>query len=532
MAEESLRGGTSLVAGVGISTVINGLGSIVLARLLGPDDYATYGLALVFTLLLTHFATLGIDTAIVRYIPKLREEGQTDDALGVFKTGIVLRLLVGAVFSVGAFLASDWFATVILARPEMGFLVRFASIAMFFQVVFWLSFYGLQGLQSPGRAGVVKTVQVLVKVLLAILLILYGLGIMGALIGYVIGFVISSAIGAIILTRKTRALAGATTVRVGWRYARPILGFGAPLYAVTIATGFVPQFRLVVLSLFVTNYEIGNFIAALNVTTILTALSYSIIWSLLPAFSRLASVSTGSDYGRGFSLAHKYAVLIVVPAALVMMTLAPEIVDVLYGAEYGAAALFLALLASMFLLVGVGNGLLESFFNGMGEVWLTVALWGLYLGTLVTIGVPFTMSAGTVGIIAADVLSRLFACATLTIYAWRRGHLTINVSSSLRLYLSGVSAAVATVLSRQLVHVGPLGFLIIGAGVFTVVYFTLVPLSGAIDVSDVERIRGAFGGLPVVGVFVRAALWYVRRLLRANDRDTIDTASGREGRER
>jgi len=521
IAESSLRGGSSLVASVGVSTVINGAGSIILARLLGPSYYAAYGLALALTLLLTHFATLGIDTAIVRYIPKLREEGRTEDALGVFRTGVVLRVTVALAFSVGAYLSSDRFAAVVLARPELGQLVRLASLAIFFEAIFWLAFYALQGLESPGMGGVVKLVQVIVKVVLAVLLILYGLGIVGALAGYIAGFVVSAVVGAVILAQRARSLSVDGNVPISWRYARLILGFGTPLYAVTVATGLVPQFRLIVLSLFVPDTEIGNFIAALNVTTLLSGMSFGIVWALLPAFSRLSAVTSREEYGRGFALAQRYAVLIVVPSALAFIALAPEIVYVLYCSQYTLAALYLALLSTSFLLVGIGNGILESFFNGMGEVWLTVTLWGLNLGAFVVLSIPFTMAGGTVGIIVADVASKSFACAVLILYARLRVNLSVDVSSSVRLYLSGLIAALLTILARTVFPLGRLSFLVVGGLLFLSAYVTLVPLTGAIDRNDIVRLEQAFRPFPVVGPLTRLLLRYIGALLRERHADSV-----------
>jgi len=72
IAEDSAKGGFSLFLGDVFSTIILAVGSILVARLLGPSGYGIYSLTLVVLMLLGSLIGLGVDYAVVKVSSKIQ----------------------------------------------------------------------------------------------------------------------------------------------------------------------------------------------------------------------------------------------------------------------------------------------------------------------------------------------------------------------------------------------------------------------------------------------------------------------------
>jgi O-antigen/teichoic acid export membrane protein len=63
----SAKGGFHLLWGLVLSSIISAVGAIFTARILGPDNYGLYTIALAAPNLIATFRDWGINTAIVKY---------------------------------------------------------------------------------------------------------------------------------------------------------------------------------------------------------------------------------------------------------------------------------------------------------------------------------------------------------------------------------------------------------------------------------------------------------------------------------
>lgn len=76
IAEDSARGGLFLFTGNALSLLTLALGSIITARLLGPENYGIYTLFLVVPSILAGLIDLGGNPALTTFSAKLRAEGK------------------------------------------------------------------------------------------------------------------------------------------------------------------------------------------------------------------------------------------------------------------------------------------------------------------------------------------------------------------------------------------------------------------------------------------------------------------------
>ena len=125
MVEESLKGKT--VKGVAWSGIDNlaqfgvtFLVSIVLARLLSPDDYGLIGIITIFTAVCTVIINGGFTTALIR-----KKDATDDDYNTAFIVNLVLSLLLYAVIFLCSPLIADFFR-----REELVALTQVSSLGM------------------------------------------------------------------------------------------------------------------------------------------------------------------------------------------------------------------------------------------------------------------------------------------------------------------------------------------------------------------------------------------------------------------
>ena len=125
MAEQSLKDKTVKgVAWSGIDNVVQFgvtfVVSIVLARLLSPDDYGLIGIITIFTAICTTIINGGMGTALIR-----TNDATDDDYNTAFVVNIGMSLALYAVVFLAAPIIADFFH-----RQELNNLTRVASLGM------------------------------------------------------------------------------------------------------------------------------------------------------------------------------------------------------------------------------------------------------------------------------------------------------------------------------------------------------------------------------------------------------------------
>lgn len=518
VAEDAVRGGTFLFIGLMIANIVNGLTSIIVARLLGPSDFALYGLALTLPTLLFSFSNIGIDQAIVRYVSKLQEEGSYEAAWRILKNGYIIRLAVGILAaSVGLMLAEP-FAVNILQRTGIIGLIQFACLTVPFQASFWYSYQGFKGINRMSWSTVVRSSQALSKAVISIGLVWVGFSILGAITGFVFSYVLAGILGILVLWRiveKHDIVSDRNQVGM-----KDVLKFGLTLYLIIIISDGITQFRIILLANYFSDELIGNFNAAANISVIVLGFTVALVAVLFPAFSRLSSKLSPSEMSNSLNLAIRYVSLAAVPVALLTIALADDISLVLYGTDYLSTPEFLRYLSLIPLLIVLGAGIIESFMNGIGQTRYAAAIWVVYLVVFFALAPFFITMWGIIGIIIAQFIGRAVSCGV----GLGMGYLYLNLRFNFRGILPIIFTSFVSYLSiyyiSETIVMEPLIWLFIGTLLFVWIYITLLPLVKGVRKEDLDLLNSSFKPMPVIRVFVRLFILYERKLLSILSRDS------------
>lgn len=438
--------------------------SLVLARLLVPADFGLYAIALAATQFVMHVNDAGIIAATVQWRGKLEDMAPTATTLALL-------------FSVGWYTVF-WFGAPVFAdlagSPEAAPLVRLLTAVILIDGVTAVRVAALQRRFQQDKLMIAITAGFVVNASLAITLAANGAGAYSFVIGQMAASVVTG-VCALTFARLPFRL------RIDRPVAARLVRFGVPLavglgiesvlvYADSVIVGHA--LGPVMLGFYLLAFNISSWVPGL-VTTAVRYVSVS-------GFSRLAehkheALSTGVRH------AVPLLVTAVVPLAVVLGTLAPEVVVFLYGPEWepaGAALRFLAvvMVARVFLslcfdiLTSMGATRTTALLN---LVWALVLIPALWLGTDLD---------GIAGAALAHAVVAVVVAIPLGVLALRRCgvHLGPAVPAILWPLAGGTAAGVAIVAVSELLgsSAHPFVELVLAGGAGMVVYVAFV-LRGA-----------------------------------------------------
>ena len=314
-----------LVFALGKSSTL--LMTVVLARLLSPADFGLFALALLIINLFDYVKDLGVGAALVQ---------RSESWARLAPTG--LTLTVGFGFGAAALVAlsADLVAGA-LGQPDLAGLVRALSVALFISASSVVPMARLRRELDFRRRLFPEFLGALAKTGISIGLALAGVGVWSLVYGQ---------LAAVIVTTGLYWAVARQPVRFGFdrAAATSLIRFGLPVTAVTLVAFAIYNVDYLAIGAREGDTALGLYTLAYRLPE-LVVLNLCIVVSevLFSALSRI-----------GHSLeevaAHYQATLAVVVAVtgalgVAMAVLAPEIVDVLYGPRYAAAAPILTVLA-------------------------------------------------------------------------------------------------------------------------------------------------------------------------------------------
>ena len=196
-----------------------------------------------------------------------------------------------------------------------------------------------------------------------------------------------------------------------------------------------------------------------------------------------------------------------------MAILSKDIVYILYGHSYNLTPFFLSLYILQFLYTGLGSVVLGYLFNGIGETRV-VFNWNLInLSIFLPLAPILTMFYGVPGLIVAFLLSSLLSLFYGLRIAIKRINVNIDLKASLRICLASFLSAIPIIAFLQFSSLNSFYNVIICGSIFLIIYFTVLPLTGAIQESDLENFKIILRRLKIVWPIVRLAIIYEAKIL-------------------
>ena len=518
MAKVSAKGGFHLLWGLVVSTLISSVGTIFIAMLLNPDLYGLYVVVLTAPTLIATFRDWGVNSAMIRCAAQYRAEGRTDEIRSIFVSGLIFEIAFGLVLSIVCFMLSGFLATNVFNRPTITPLIQIASFAILAGGLTNAAAAAFTGIEKMELNSVMLICQSIIKTLVIIALVVLGLGTLGATIGYTVAYTSAGVIGVLLMWTIYKTLPKPTTNKLEIKaYISAMLQYGVPISLSAIIGGFLAQFYVFLLPIYYAtdSIMIGNYGVAANFVVLIGFFATPITTMLFPAFSKLDAKKDKETLKNVFQFSIKYASLLVVPVAALIMCLSGPAVSTLFGNTYASAPLFLALLALTYMYTAFGSLSTGNLINGQGDTKLNLYLTLLTAAIGFPMGYILIMNFGVIGLIATTLAAGLPSVFISLNWAKKRYGETVDWQSTAKILLS--SAVTATLTYAIVAQLGFTSWirLIIGVIVFLLILVPTALLTRTITKSDIDNIRGMVGGLGPVGKLVNTLLNIIEKIMTA-----------------
>ena len=399
--------------------------TIILARMLMPELFGLYNLALSTIMVFVTFSELGVGTTLITFVSKSLGKKNKKLARSYFiylgKIKFFLVFLSTMILLLSArFIANNYYQKPIFLALIAGSLyILFSGFVNFFQSSLQ-SFNYFKGIFN--NEIVFEISRIILIPLAAILTLKYSLSNENILFYIFIAFGVSYLISSLFILffpyRKINPLPNQKK-NLGSVEKKQINKFFLAASTLTLSGIFFGYIDKIMLGHFVAAEFIGYYSAAFSLVGALsTVIGFGIV--LLPIFSRINS----EQLERGMNKSIKVTLIISALAFLAVLALAYPIIFIVYGSAYNYSINMLRAF-SISLLIFPLMGVYTVYFMSKGKLQILAVL--LFISTLINLGLTYFLITyllrfgeltATYGAIIAVIVSNLFYLLGMMI--WRK----------------------------------------------------------------------------------------------------------------
>jgi O-antigen/teichoic acid export membrane protein len=344
---------------------------LVLARLLTPADFGVFAVALAVMGFAMYVNDAGIIAACVQWRGRLEEMAPTG----------ALIALVSSVFVYGVLWLTAPAIATLSGAPEATPLVRLLTLVIVVDGITAVRAAALLRRFEQDRLTRANIFGMLANVAVALPLAFAGAGAYSMASGQLAASVVTG-----VLVFKM----GNLPIRLGFdrEIAKKLLTFGLPLAVSLGIEAVLLNADFVIVGNALGVVALGYYLLAFNISSWVPGLiGTAIRYVSVPSFSRLAE-QDAETLATGVRRSVPVLVAAILPAAVVIATLAPQLIDFLYGDKWGPSAValrYLTVLMVVRMLTSLAFDILTALGSTRYTVWLNAG-WAVALVPALWIG--------------------------------------------------------------------------------------------------------------------------------------------------
>ena len=331
-----------------------------LAKKLSLEDFGLFYAALAFLTLIGLLKNLGVNSALVKFIPKYRTEGKERKVKEAINCGVLLSLATSALVSFAVLVFVDDIAFHYFHEVKAGPVLRVMLVYFVvstFSAIFTSIFNGFKMAFILSFKGFMVNVIILSCVYYSVELFVGGVAWI-----YVAAETVLLIFSIVVLLKifdyfKTK---GFFSVKV----TKELLGFGLPATTTPIVSKTLGRVDNIMLTYMQTLAEVGLYNAVLPFARIFIIFGSSIGKMLFPYSSELFAGGEQDRLRQTIARIHRLLLFVLMPIGVVLFLYAGELLTLLFGKTYAAGniaariLIFGALVHALTVVnVGVINGL-------------------------------------------------------------------------------------------------------------------------------------------------------------------------------
>ncbi len=208
-----------LQVGSFFSTGLSIIGSIIYARVLGVEGYASYALIFVFAGLLEIFANVGTQQGTLTLLAEAYATQNKQKVIDVLTYYVKVTILVSVLVGIVLIAISPFLTTKLYNSAEIGKLVRVIILTDIIKVFFGMYVIVLQVVRRIKRLAIIENINKIIYVVIPASAVLFGLGLWGLVFGHLLTascFLIYSLVAYSILRLKEPLLPAWKEIFTNW----------------------------------------------------------------------------------------------------------------------------------------------------------------------------------------------------------------------------------------------------------------------------------------------------------------------------
>lgn len=317
-----------------VTVVTGGLLTVALARMLNPDEYGVFSLALAVATTSMLVARFGFARSAGRYVAEYKERDPAQIP-HIVRSSLLLNL--GSILVVVVVvLVSHRYIASLLGDPDLiPFLLVGTLFILFGTLVAYLERV-FQGFEAITFAAVLRACGRLNRLVLTLGFVMAGFGAIGALWGYVIGLIVATVIGFGYLVIRLRTYRDATvSIESGLR--QQIARYAVPIMATNTSLVLDKRIDTLLVGYFLSPVSVSYYVVGDKVVSLALAPISALSFTISPTFGAQKAAGNVDRVSRLYEEALTNALMLYFPAGAGIALVANPMVSVVFGTAYSGA---------------------------------------------------------------------------------------------------------------------------------------------------------------------------------------------------
>jgi O-antigen/teichoic acid export membrane protein len=311
----------------GASKLVVFIITIVLARLLSPDDFGLVAIGLVLITYLDTISDFGVVDAFIYH------NQDVERAAGVTLT---INVGAGVITTLLAFLAAPWVAA-FFHEPRATLIIQALALTFVIESVGATYEAQLKKQMKFSRRSWPELTKMIVRGVISIGMALTGFGVWSLVWGQLLGRLVAT-------WMYGHAASWNIRPRFDWEMCRSLVRYGSNLVLLEILSTLDKDIDYVFVGQRLFSEQLGYYTMAYRIPDlVILGFCYILSSVLFPAFTKLQNDAEGLR--RGFLMVSRYIALITVPVGVGLALVAADFVNVFYTAKWAPAIPVMRLLA-------------------------------------------------------------------------------------------------------------------------------------------------------------------------------------------
>lgn len=483
MAKQSrITGALSLMIAQAIVLLLGYITHPLVGRLLGPEQYGIYGVILSVQTIIGMFLTLGIPSAVSRFVAQNETSGRS-----ILRQALKIQAIIAVVLSAGTALLAPLIANA-LNDHSFTSLIRFMSVVLLLQAFYPIFVQYFSGMHRFNRQALLTSLYAVGKLVGAVGLLLV-FQVYGAVAGFAVGGILAAIIGWI----WTRNVGGNKHLHLP---LKEFMGFASAYVLILVGLQLLMSLDLfMVKAILQDDRQAGFYSSAANLARISYFLLQGLSFIVLPSVSALTKPGESHDKAAEFIKDMlRYLIALIIPAVTIAAATSKQLLILFFSRDYISAAPPLTIL-----MVGVGALafylLLVNIMAGAGKAKTALVTTGSLIilsGILGSILIP---KFGMVGAAWQTTITSLIGLSILGVYTFRSFQIPFPYRSTINIILATIVAVLPTYLHLNLpIYVLPLQYAVLFG-----IYGLMLLILGEISPEDRKRVASAHPKLSWLG---------------------------------